>query len=117
VLEGKMNGSTIVIKGDITAHEDFVISGRVEGSISVTGHVVTVMAGAEVVADIQARAIIVSGQVLGSLCADERVELQPTAQVEGEMVAPSLTVRDGATFKGKAETTRERKKSDLKLAS
>ena len=31
-------GSTVVIKGELTAHEDVVIAGRVEGLIDVTGH-------------------------------------------------------------------------------
>ena len=33
-----MVGSTVVIKGGLTAHEDVSIAGRVEGVINVTGH-------------------------------------------------------------------------------
>ena len=62
-------GSSIVVKGDITTHEDIVVSGRVDGSIAALGHAVTVNAGAELLADIQARAVVVSGQVLGTICA------------------------------------------------
>ena len=28
-------GASVIIKGDLTAHEDIVISGRVEGTVSV----------------------------------------------------------------------------------
>lgn len=109
-------GSTIVIKGEVTAHEDLVISGRVEGSVTVTGHALTVTEGAAVVAEMKARAIVVSGQVLGSLAADERLELRPTADVEGELAAPLLKMLDGAIFKGKAKTNNDAK-SKLQLAS
>jgi cytoskeletal protein CcmA (bactofilin family) len=109
-------GSTIVIKGDITAQEDMVISGRLEGSITVTGHVLTVNEGAEILATVRAKAVLISGHVLGALSADERLELRQTAEVEGELEAPVLKVVDGAIFRGKAETSRERK-SKLQLAS
>ena len=53
-------------------------------------------AGAELVADIHARAVVVLGQVFGTLRADERIELGPTANVEGELTAPAFQVKDGA---------------------
>src|SRR6476620_2294671 len=39
-------GASVVIKGDVTAHEDIVISGRVEGTVSVESFSVTVRPGA-----------------------------------------------------------------------
>ena len=110
-------GASVVVKGDITAGEDLIISGRVEGSISVDGHSVVVRPGADVVADIHAHAIVVAGQVLGALTADEAIELQSSAEVEGELAAPVLKVHDGAVFNGKAETLRKTEKPSLQLAS
>jgi cytoskeletal protein CcmA (bactofilin family) len=110
-------GASIVIKGDITAGEDLVISGKVEGSIAVDGHSVIVRQGADVVADIHAKAIIVAGQVLGALKGDEAIELQSSAEVEGELAAPILKVHEGAVFNGKAETVKSAGKPSLQLAS
>lgn len=109
-------GTTIVIKGDITAAEDLVISGRVEGSITVVGHALTINDGAEVVAEVKARAIVVSGKAVGKLNADERLELRETADVEGELSAPALKITDGAIFNGKVET-RNGTRSKLQIAS
>src|SRR5687767_10424414 len=109
-------GSTIVIKGDITSHEDLVISGRVEGSITVASNALTINEGASIVAEVQARAIVVSGQVFGNLSASERLELRTTADVEGELSSPVLKLAEGALFTGKARTTRDAK-SKLQLAS
>jgi cytoskeletal protein CcmA (bactofilin family) len=110
-------GASVIIKGDLTAHEDIVISGRVEGTVSVENFSVTIRPGANLEADIDARAIIVGGHVSGTLSASESIELQRTAQVEGEIVASSLRLDDGAVFNGKAQTTRARAASKLQLAS
>jgi cytoskeletal protein CcmA (bactofilin family) len=110
-------GASIVIKGDVTAQEDIVISGRVEGSISVENHSITVKAGAELVADIEAKTILVGGQVMGSLTAAGSIELQPSADVEGELTASALRLADGAVFNGKAHTTKPRDTAKLQLAS
>jgi cytoskeletal protein CcmA (bactofilin family) len=109
-------GSTIVIKGDVTANENLVISGRVEGSIRVTGHALTITEGADVLAEVHARAVVVAGRVFGKIVADERLELRATADVEGELSTPVLVVAEGAMFDGKAETTGA-SKAGLKLAS
>lgn len=110
-------GSSIVIRGEVTAREDIVVSGRVEGSISAPGCAVTVNTGAHLASDVEARAIVVSGHVLGTMCADEMIQLRPTADVEGELSAPAMVLEDGAVFHGKAETTRTASKRDLQLAS
>ena len=109
-------GSTVVIKGELTAHEDVVIAGRVEGSISVTGHLVVVEAGAHVAGDITATGIVVSGTVEGSLIAEDRIQVQSGADLEGDVSAPRVVVADGAVVNGRVETvaTAQRK---LKAAS
>ena len=110
-------GASIVVKGDITSGEDIVISGKVEGSITVDGHAVIVRKGAEVVADIHAHAIVVAGQVLGALNADDAIELQASAEIEGDLAAPILKMHEGAVFNGKAETVARVAKPSLQLAS
>lgn len=110
-------GASIVIKGEVIAREDLVVSGRVEGSIAVEGHALTVNAGAHLVADVDARAIDVRGHVSGTLCADELIALGPSARVEGEVSAPSLRMEDGAVLQGKGETTRGVQQAGLQLAS
>jgi cytoskeletal protein CcmA (bactofilin family) len=110
-------GSSIFVKGEITAAEDLVISGRVDGTVKVVDHTLTVNAGAEVMADLQARAIAVSGRVMGAVSADARIELTPGAEVEGALSAPVLLLQEGATFRGTAETTRSAERPNLQLAS
>ena len=97
-------GSTLVIKGELTAHEDLVLAGRLEGSIHVTGHFVAVDAGACVVGDIRATEIVVTGTVQGSLFAEERIQIREGADLKGDASAPRVVVADGAVVNGRIKT-------------
>ena len=108
-------GSSIIIRGELTAREDIVISGRVEGSIQSEGQLVTIKPGAQVEADALAREIVVAGRVNGSLSAKERISLQGTADVKGELSAAAVVIVEGAVLHGRVETTGDRK-AKLKIA-
>lgn len=109
-------GSSVVIRGELIAEEDVTIAGRVEGTIRIEGHGVTVNAGGHVAADIEARAIVVAGTVKGRLVAQERIDLRDGADVEGDLVAPRIGVADGARFNGGVEMP-ARAATPLALAS
>jgi cytoskeletal protein CcmA (bactofilin family) len=94
-------GSTLFIKGEITAQEPLSIAGRVDGTIEAQGQMVTIHAGAQVDADIAAAAIVISGAVRESLAAERRIELHKGAQVDGDLSAPKAAVEDGAILHGK----------------
>jgi cytoskeletal protein CcmA (bactofilin family) len=94
-----INGQSIVIKGDISGSEDLVIAGRVEGSITLEGRILTLAAGSQVAGIVSAVAVIVSGTVEGSVEATERLEIKDTAVIEGDLGAPKLVVADGARLK------------------
>jgi cytoskeletal protein CcmA (bactofilin family) len=107
-------GASISIKGEISAAEDLIIAGRVDGSVHAAGHVVSLESGSEVTADVSARGIIVAGTVLGTLSAEERVELRPGADVDGEVATPKLAMSDGAALHGRVQMPQRTK---LALAS
>lgn len=104
---GARIGSTLVIKGEISAQEPLSIAGRVEGTIDVSGHILTVEQGASVAADITADGIIVAGEVRGSIAADVRIQLLASAQVDGDLSAPRIAVEDGAIVRGKVHVVRQ----------
>ena len=92
-----MNGQSIVIKGEISGAEDLVIAGRVEGKIKLDGCVLTLAPGSQVVGDVSAGTLIVSGQIEGTVVATKRLEARATAVIEGELTTPVLLVAEGAT--------------------
>src|SRR5262245_6565844 len=97
-------GGSVLVKGDVVSTEDLVIDGKVEGTIELGNHSLTIGQGASVVADLVARTVTISGQVKGNVMGNAKVELKSTAKVEGDVTAPSFVMEDGATLVGKVDT-------------
>jgi cytoskeletal protein CcmA (bactofilin family) len=108
-------GKSIRVKGDVVAREPFVIAGRVEGTIEVDQHTLTIAAEASVIAAITAESMVIEGTVQGDLAAISRIAIQSTAKVEGECSAPIVSIAEGAMVQGKIETTQ--RKARLAAAS
>jgi len=108
-------GKSIRVKGDIVAREPFLIAGRVEGTVEVEQHTLTIAPEASVHAAITAESVVIEGSVQGDLAAINKIAIQPSAKVEGECSAPIVSIADGATVHGKIETTQ--RKNKLAVAS
>ena len=100
-------GKSVFIKGDVISAEDLTIDGRVEGTIALADHCLTVGVGAAIQADLTGHTLIISGAVTGNVTATERIEIRETGSVEGDIAAPRLTVRDGAVLRGRIDTHAE----------
>jgi cytoskeletal protein CcmA (bactofilin family) len=96
-------GKALVVQGKIISTEDLTINGRVEGTIELGDHSLTIGPGAAVRADLVAQRIIISGTVTGNVLASSIVDLQATGSVEGDITTPSLVMADGATIRGKVD--------------
>jgi cytoskeletal protein CcmA (bactofilin family) len=95
-------GPTLFFKGDLTAEEDLLIQGRVEGSITHTQRL-TVGPQGTVKANIRAQLIVVEGTVDGDLQADKAVFVKETAKIVGNIFAPSVSILEGASFSGRID--------------
>lgn len=93
-------GKSIVIKGDLSGNEDLVIEGKVEGKIDLPNNLLTVGAGGNVQAEVRAKTVLVVGRVAGNVTATERLEIQASGVVEGDVRAPQLVVQEGAALNG-----------------
>jgi cytoskeletal protein CcmA (bactofilin family) len=93
-------GPSIAIRGEVTGDEDLLIQGRVDGSVDLDQHAVTVGPEGEVKASITARVVTVEGSVKGNLTAEEQVILRSSARVQGDIAAPRVVLEDGASFRG-----------------
>ena len=96
-------GSGLEIKGQITGTEDLQIDGKVEGSISLRGHELTVGSTAQLKSEINAREVVVYGKVIGNVHARDRVDVKKDGSVVGDISTARITIEDGAQFKGRIE--------------
>ena len=95
-------GPTLKFKGELTADEDLLIKGRVEGSIKHSSSL-TIGDGGHVKADVAAEYIVVEGRVQGDLKGSTCVKIRETATIDGNVVSPSVSLVEGATFNGKID--------------
>jgi cytoskeletal protein CcmA (bactofilin family) len=93
-------GQSIIFKGELSGDEDLEIEGQVDGVVQLANHQLTVGANGRLKAAINAKSIIVIGQVIGDLTATERIEIQATGVVEGDLQSPRLNVQEGAVLNG-----------------
>ena len=105
-------GKSVVFRGDLISSEDMTIDGRVEGSIEVRNHHLTIGPNASIEADVAARLVTVFGKVSGSLTAEERVEIRQGATVEADLTCQTLAIQEGAFFCGKVSMTGRQAKAD-----
>ena len=97
-------GVSVAIKGEIRASEDVTVDGQVEGRIDLPEHTLTIGPNATVVADINAKVVVVFGSVVGTIIAREKADIRKTASVDGALTCGRLNVQEGATMNGKVET-------------
>jgi len=95
-------GPTLRFRGELSAQEDLIIQGSVEGSITHTQSL-TVGTDGTMKGDIRARVIVIDGKVEGDMYATESVNIRATAKVKGNVFAPRVGITEGAFFQGQIE--------------
>jgi len=95
---------TMRVKGEISANEDLLVDGKVEGSVSVGEHRLTVGQNGQVSGGLAAREIIIYGKVDGNhKVVSESIEIKKDALMIGDVTARRIVIEDGASFKGSIE--------------
>ena len=95
-----MIGASIKIKGDITGDENLVIEGQVEGNVDLSDHSLTIGDSGTVNANLHAKTVQIHGTVNGDIDGAELVVVSKSGRVLGNIVAPRVTLEEGAQFKG-----------------
>ena len=93
-------GPTMEFKGELSADEDLIIEGLVQGTITHHNKHLTVGKKGRVKADIHASSVIVLGQLVGDIRSEGMVTLSKGADVVGNIVCGRIIMEEGARFKG-----------------
>ena len=96
-------GSSIRISGDLRGEEDLRIEGDVSGTVNLRNSALTIGMEGRVKADVYAKSIAVDGDTSGDLYATDRVSIHVNARVQGNIIAPKVSIEEGAHFKGSIE--------------
>ena len=102
-VEHALIGEALVFKGEVSGAQDLTVNGRFEGTVSLSGHTVTVGRNGRVQGDIRARVIRIEGHVEGNLQGEEVVFLGPTGVVHGDLTTVRVSMEEGCEFSGRVQ--------------
>ncbi len=110
-------GAGIQIKGEIAGTEDLTVNGRVEGTVELADHQLTVGSTGRLQANLSANRVTINGDVQGDIVGSEKVIVSSTGRVRGNIVAPRVSLEDGAKFKGSIDMDPSDKAVELRRPS
>lgn len=96
-------GPTLVFKGELSADEDLVIEGQIEGTIAHHKKHLTIGKQGRVKADIHASSVIVEGKLVGDIHSEGVVSLSKDADVSGNIYCGRIMMQDGARYVGRID--------------
>ena len=105
-------GQGVTIAGRISSTQGLRIDGHVDGTIDVPQHELVLGPGSDVKANVTARSILIGGALVGSVIATERLQIQATGSVKGDVIAPRLILLEGAVLLGKVDVEGGRTRGD-----
>lgn len=117
--EATMTESTIIFKGihfvgNVEGAHDFYLNGQLEGKINIKA-LVTVGRTGRFKGELNAKNVIIEGEVDGNVTAEEKVEIRDSAQYTGEIITPCVLISDQAYFQGTVTMMRESSESKKSL--
>lgn len=105
-------GKNTAFKGTLRFTESVQVAGSFEGEIFASGFLY-IQDGAQVRANVRAKAIVVGGTVRGNIEAEERLEILATGKIYGNVRTRRLRIADGVVFEGKCEMVRGEQSVDV----
>jgi cytoskeletal protein CcmA (bactofilin family) len=96
-------GKSVVIRGELSGQEDLYIDGDVEGTVTLPESRLTIGPNAQVRADVNAREIVIFGNLTGNITSTGRVDLRQSAVVKGDILAGRLSIEESAVVTGRVE--------------
>lgn len=78
------------------------IRGKVKGTLRCDGFLY-IDEGAEVIANITAKSMVVAGKVVGNIEVSDALDLMPTARIQGDIKTSRLRIDDGVELIGNCE--------------
>ena len=90
----------LAVTGDLDTGGSLRIDGKLEGNVR-RADTVVLGVGASMSGDVHAREVVIGGTIIGNVHATERVELQATAIVTGDILTQTILVQEGGVVNGR----------------
>lgn len=96
-------GRSLTIKGDVSGTESLYVDGRIEGTINIAGHRVTIGTNGVVTANITAGDVVILGKVQGNVECADRLDIRSQGALTGDVITHRISIEDGAILKGSVQ--------------
>ena len=106
----------IRVEGRIEGSGEVRIEGAFKGELNCAAQLV-VAQGGDVEAELRADLITISGRVRGDIFAGKKIELTPSADMQGNITSPRILIREGAAFEGQVVMSAKADKADKPAAA
>ncbi len=93
--------SGVTVEGKLSSNGNVRIDGTVNGDITANGNL-TIGNQGEVIGEVHAQVITVGGKISGTITAHEKIILETTSFLKGDIITKILVVEEGAVFEGKS---------------
>ena len=96
----------VKFEGKLSSNGNVRVDGEFEGEIIVTGNL-TIGNKSSGKGKVEATNITCGGVIEGSVVATEKLVLESSAKIEGDIVAKILVISEGASFKGSSNMNQD----------
>src|SRR5260221_3085472 len=105
-------GEDTSLRGSYNSKNSIRIDGEIYGNVTSEDGVIVGSKGM-VRGNMIAKSVVIGGKVKGNITAYQRLELQSTAQIEGDVSTPVFVVEEGAMFEGNCQIEEVSKVIDM----
>ncbi len=95
-------GPEASLRGSYNSKHSIRVDGEIYGNVTSEDGIIVGEKGM-IRGNLTARSVVVGGKVKGNINASQRIELQSTAHIEGDLATPVLLVEEGAQFEGNCQ--------------
>lgn len=106
--------ASVKVEGEFASQGNVLIEGCVEGSLK-TERDLRVGEKARIAADVVAANAVVAGEIRGNITVSEKLELEPTAHIHGDVRTKVLVVATGAEINGRISMGAETETADKRV--
>ncbi len=89
------------IEGEVEGPENLHVEGFIKGAVALSGDIFVGNTGI-VEADVEAKNIVIQGEVTGNVTAHQQLEIHPSGKLFGDCTATSIDIKEGAVFEGRS---------------
>ena len=95
-------GPEASLRGSYNSKHSIRVDGEIYGNVTSEDGIIVGEKGM-VRGNLVGKAVVIGGKVKGNITSYQRLELQATAQIEGDLSTPMLLVEEGAVFEGNCQ--------------